>query len=63
MTDKSKAKSDKKGALSPFEAICVAVGGAVGVGSIGGVAAAIAVGGPICVLVGSTCMGILRNDG
>ena len=46
MTDKSKAKSDKKGALSPFEAICVAVGGAVGVGSIGGVAAAIAVGGP-----------------
>ena len=46
MTDKSKAKSDKKGVLSPFEAICVAVGGAVGVGSIGGVAAAIAVGGP-----------------
>lgn len=36
----------KDGKLSSFEAICVAVGGAVGVGSIGGVAAAIAVGGP-----------------
>ncbi|UQZ89223.1 sodium:alanine symporter family protein [Deltaproteobacteria bacterium Smac51] len=34
------------GNISPFEAICIAVGGAVGVGAIGGVAAAIAVGGP-----------------
>lgn len=36
----------KEGNVSPFEAICVAVGGAVGVGALGGVAAAIAVGGP-----------------
>ena len=36
----------RAGKISPFEAICVAVGGAVGVGSLGGVAAAIAVGGP-----------------
>lgn len=36
----------RAGKVSPFEAICVAVGGAVGVGSLGGVAAAIAVGGP-----------------
>lgn len=34
------------GLLSPFEAISVAIGGSVGVGNIGGVATAIAVGGP-----------------
>ena len=43
-------KKDKgegtEGLLSPFEAISVAVGGSVGVGNIGGVATAIAVGGP-----------------
>ena len=37
---------EQSGNISPFEAICVAVGGAVGVGALGGVAAAIAVGGP-----------------
>ena len=46
----SKARAERgdrsKGTVTPFEAICVAVGGAVGVGAIGGVAAAIAVGGP-----------------
>jgi alanine or glycine:cation symporter, AGCS family len=36
----------KEGLLSPFEAISVAIGGTVGVGNIGGVATAIAVGGP-----------------
>lgn len=35
-----------KGHVSPFTAIATAVGGAVGVGNIGGVATAIAVGGP-----------------
>lgn len=43
-------KKDKgegtEGILSPFEAISVAIGGSVGVGNIGGVATAIAVGGP-----------------
>ncbi|MGE6257062.1 alanine/glycine:cation symporter family protein [Heyndrickxia sporothermodurans] len=40
--------SDKntKGILSPFEAVSTAIGGSVGVGNIGGVATAIAVGGP-----------------
>ncbi len=43
----TKENTDKsKGGLSPFEAICIAIGGAVGVGAIGGVSAAIAVGGP-----------------
>lgn len=36
----------QEGLLAPFEAISVAVGGSVGVGNIGGVATAIAVGGP-----------------
>lgn len=43
---KKETKDKTAGGVSPFEAICVAVGGAVGVGAIGGVAAAIAVGGP-----------------
>lgn len=41
--DKGQGES---GLLSPYEAISVAVGGSVGVGNIGGVATAIAVGGP-----------------
>ena len=41
-----KSEAKREGKVSPFEAICIAVGGAVGVGSLGGVAAAIAVGGP-----------------
>lgn len=44
--DDKEAKDKGHGDISPFEAICIAVGGAVGVGAIGGVAAAIAVGGP-----------------
>lgn len=36
----------KEGVLSPVEAVSIAIGGTVGVGNIGGVATAIAVGGP-----------------
>lgn len=36
----------KEGILSPFEAVSTAIGGTVGVGNIGGVATAIAFGGP-----------------
>ena len=50
---------DGEGTISPWEAATVAIGGAVGAGNIGGVASAIAVGGPgaifwmwICALVG-----------
>lgn len=41
-----KADSHGSGMMRPFEVISIAVGGAVGVGNIGGVATAIAVGGP-----------------
>ncbi|WP_391202276.1 alanine/glycine:cation symporter family protein [Psychrobacillus sp. L4] len=41
--DKSK---DTKGILTPFQAVSTAIGGSVGVGNIGGVATAIAIGGP-----------------
>lgn len=41
-----KDTSQGEGVLSPLEAISIAVGGSVGVGNIGGVATAIAVGGP-----------------
>ena len=48
-----------EGTISPWEAATIAVGGAVGAGNIGGVASAIAIGGPgaifwmwICALVG-----------
>ena len=42
--DESKAKGDGK--ISAFEAVAIAIGGAVGVGNIGGVSTAIATGGP-----------------
>ena len=41
-----KNSAAQAGTISPFEALCVAVGGCVGTGNISGVAAAIAVGGP-----------------
>ncbi|MCT4620070.1 MAG: sodium:alanine symporter family protein [Marinisporobacter sp.] len=57
-----KGKDDShgdKGLLSPIEAVSTAIGGSVGVGNIGGVATAIATGGPgavfwmwICSLIG-----------
>lgn len=43
---KKSVKSKEEGTISSYEALCVAVGGAVGTGNISGVAAAIAVGGP-----------------
>ncbi|MGM9919651.1 MAG: alanine/glycine:cation symporter family protein [Bhargavaea sp.] len=43
--DRERAKSEK-GILTPFQAVSTAIGGSVGVGNIGGVATAIAVGGP-----------------
>ena len=38
--------SNNKGVISPFQALSIAIGATVGVGNIGGVAAAIAIGGP-----------------
>lgn len=46
----SKDQGEGSGILSPFEAISVAIGGSIGVGNIGGVATAIAVGGPGALL-------------
>ncbi len=43
---KKDAHTKAKGTVSPFEAICISVGGSVGMGTIGGVATAIATGGP-----------------
>ena len=37
---------NKQGLTSPFEAVCIAIGGSVGCGCIGGIATAVAVGGP-----------------
>jgi AGCS family alanine or glycine:cation symporter len=42
----SKNESKEKGTISPIQALSVAIGSTVGVGNIGGVATAIAVGGP-----------------
>lgn len=56
---KKEKDSASKGILSPFEAVATAIGGTVGVGNIGGVATAIATGGPgavfwmwVCALIG-----------
>lgn len=40
------ANTKQEGKISPFEAVCIAIGGSVGCGNIAGVATAIAVGGP-----------------
>ena len=42
----NKAEGEGKGLITPFEAVATAIGGSVGVGNIGGVATAMAVGGP-----------------
>ena len=39
-------KAAKKGTLSPFQAVCTALAGTVGIGNIAGVAGAVALGGP-----------------
>lgn len=43
---KQESKNKSKGQVSPWEAVCIAVGGCVGTGNVSGVAAAIALGGP-----------------
>ncbi|MFJ7826963.1 alanine/glycine:cation symporter family protein [Psychrobacillus sp. NPDC096623] len=43
---KKDKSEDTKGILTPFQAVSTAIGGSVGVGNIGGVATAIAIGGP-----------------
>lgn len=48
MSKEANAKSDKH--ISPFEAVCVAIGGCVGNGNISGVATAVATGGPGAIL-------------
>ena len=42
----SESGKSEKGKVSPYRAFCIALGGAVGMGNISGVATAIAVGGP-----------------
>jgi alanine or glycine:cation symporter, AGCS family len=43
---KQNSNSNINGVISPFQALSIAIGATVGVGNIGGVAAAIAIGGP-----------------
>lgn len=43
---KSNNQNEDSGSISPFEALSIAIGATVGVGNIGGVASAIALGGP-----------------
>lgn len=59
LLSKNKEEGSEKGILSPVEAVSTAIGGSVGVGNIGGVATAIATGGPgavfwmwVCALIG-----------
>ena len=42
----NKGEGNAKGLITPFDAVATAIGGTVGVGNIGGVATAIAIGGP-----------------
>lgn len=55
---------EDKGMLSPFEAICTAVGGTVGFGNIAGVATAVAAGGPGAVLWMwlTSCLGMILKQ-
>lgn len=63
ITSKENATSEK-GTLSPFEAICTAVGGTVGFGNIAGVATAVASGGPGAVLWMwlASCLGMILKQ-
>ena len=56
--------ADARGMLSPFEAICTAVGGTVGFGNIAGVATAVAAGGPGAVLWMwlTSCLGMILKQ-
>ena len=55
---------DDKGMLTPFEAICTAVGGTVGFGNIAGVATAVASGGPGAVMWMwlASCLGMILKQ-
>lgn len=55
---------DAKGMLSPFEAICTAVGGTVGFGNIAGVATAVSAGGPGAVfwMWLTACLGMILKQ-
>lgn len=59
----TKVSEDKK-AISPFEAICTAIGGTVGFGNIAGVATAVASGGPGAVLWMwlTSCLGLILKQ-
>ena len=61
---KSDEDQQEKGMLSPFEAICTAVGGTVGFGNIAGVATAVAAGGPGAVLWMwlTACLGMILKQ-
>ena len=63
MFSKDASNSDK-GTLSPFEAICTAVGGTVGFGNIAGVATAVASGGPGAVMWMwlASCLGMILKQ-
>ncbi|MBP3654304.1 MAG: sodium:alanine symporter family protein [Oscillospiraceae bacterium] len=60
----SKESGEGDGMLSPFEAICTAVGGTVGFGNIAGVATAVAAGGPGAVLWMwlTACLGMILKQ-
>ena len=64
ITQKNTKVSEDKKAISPFEAICTAVGGTVGFGNIAGVATAVASGGPGAVLWMwlTSCLGLILKQ-
>lgn len=64
ITQKSTKVSEDKKSISPFEAICTAIGGTVGFGNIAGVATAVASGGPGAVLWMwlTSCLGLILKQ-
>ena len=60
----SREENNDKGTLTPFEAICTAVGGTVGFGNIAGVATAVASGGPGAVMWMwlASCLGMILKQ-
>ena len=64
ITQKNTNVSEDKKAISPFEAICTAIGGTVGFGNIAGVATAVASGGPGAVLWMwlTSCLGLILKQ-
>lgn len=64
ITQKNTKVFEDKKAISPFEAICTAIGGTVGFGNIAGVATAVASGGPGAVLWMwlTSCLGLILKQ-